>query len=235
MRRPAGHVVHSVVRKRPAGSIGGASRGIGGSPGSSTAAKKRPAGHVVHSVVRKRPAGNIGGAPPRIGGASPGSIRAARKRPARINDSLPPTELDDEETLTLQSNPSPVGPQPTDSSPEPEPTPAVVSSPWAAVTPAYDRPVVPNIYHGEPATLRDADAVWWHEDTLCVLTLDATVYLLFWDHARLGTPRWWHQGPRTKAPYDTRGMTVVMRRWTGPAGWAPLNTVGEVMEVTRVL
>lgn len=110
-----------------------------------------------------------------------------------------------------------------------------VLAPWAAPVPASDRPVVPNIYHaGQSTTLKHVAAVWWQDDTVCILTLQGQVFPLFYDHARLGTPGWWHDGPSTRAPYSLHGMHIEMRLWAGPALWAPRNTVGEVMKLTHL-
>ena len=163
----------------------------------------------------------------------------------------PPPELDDEESLTLVSDPSPCGHAPTDldsSSSESRPCPGggpspprgggpspPSGSPRAMKVPSSDLPVVPNVYHGPACELRNAVAVWWHKDTICILTLQAEAFPLFWDHARLGTPEWWGRGPsmaRSCGEYDIKGVHVVMRPWVGPAVWAPLATMGEVMEAT---
>ena len=104
--------------------------------------------------------------------------------------------------------------------------------PWAISVSPSDLPVAPNVYHGQIIELRNADAVWWHQDTICILTLGAQAYSLFWNHARLGTPPWWRQGPTSRNSYKIQGVHVVMRVWAGPAAWAPANTMGEVMEAT---
>ena len=132
------------------------------------------------------------------------------------------------------SDPSPCGAASSDhrSSESPQPAAPRILWTWAITVPPSDIPIAPNRYHGAPTELRNADAVWWHQDTICTATLEAEVYPLFWNHARLGTPEWWHGGPDSgRSAYLMRGMHVVMRPWVGRAPWAPWNTMGQVMEV----
>ena len=147
-----------------------------------------------------------------------------------------PTEIDDEETFTLVSNPSPCGPASADGS-DIEGDRVGGSSPhihtpcpWAIRVPPSDLPAAPNVYHVAHFELANADAVWWHQDTICIRTLDAQALSLFWDHTKLGMPPWWERGPSSKEMYKSHSGHVVMRKWVGPAAWAPVNTMGEVME-----
>ena len=191
------------------------------------ATAKRPAA-AVHppsrsKTIMKRPAAAV---------HPPSRSKTITKRPAA-------PYLDGEKT-----DPPPVGLEhPADSS-DLSPPPPMFPTPWSCKTLASDRPVVPNEYHSKPKTLlRDVAAVWWHQDTVCFLSLEKQtsenqVFTLFWDHARLGTPRWWRTGPDRKwtpstafSPHTVVFKTVVMRRWTGlQQWWAPANAIGEAME-----